>query len=130
MIAKIKATINKDHYQTNIEAGANAIIADEVESAGGAGQGFTPFELLASSLAACTCITLRMYIDRKEWTIDSVEVNVTIKKDEVHDETHFERIIKLNGTFTDEQKQKLMDIANLCPVHKTLSKAIYINTSI
>jgi len=128
MLARVKAVVNKDRYQTTIKAGDNSIISDEKSNAGGGNKGFAPFELLASSLASCTCITLRMYIDRKQWAIDTIEVNVTIEKDDVHESTHFERTITLNGNITEEHKEKLLDIANHCPVHKALSKSIYINT--
>ncbi len=128
MLAKIQAVINKDKYQTKIVANGNSIIADETSNGGGEGKGFTPFELLASSLASCTCITLRMYIDRKQWAIDSIEVNVTIKKDDAHESTHVERTIMFTGNMADEHKEKLLDIANHCPIHQALSKSIYINT--
>jgi putative redox protein len=128
MIAEVKAIINKDHYQTRIEAGVHAVISDEPVKGGGSNMGFSPFELLASSLAACTCMTLRMYIDKKNWDIDKIEVSVSIEKDEVHDETHFKRKIRIEADITHEQKGKLMDIANKCPVHQTLSKSVYINT--
>jgi putative redox protein len=130
MLAQIKAVINKDRYQTNIEADNNSILSDEKSDAGGGNKGFTPFELLASSLASCTCITLRMYIDKKQWVIDGIEVHVTITKDEANESTHFERTITFKGSIADEHREKLLAIANLCPIHKTLSKSIYINTLI
>ena len=128
MLAEVKGIIQKDHYQTKIEAGINSLVSDEPVKAGGGNTGFNPFELLASSLSSCTCITLRMYIDGKKWEVDAVEVSVRIEKDEVHDETHFKRKISLTGNISDEQKTKLLDIANRCPVHQILSKSIYINT--
>ena len=130
MIAKVKAVIGKDHYQTKLEAGANSLVADEAIANGGGHKGFSPFELLASSLAACTSITLRMYVDRKQWKVTNIEVTVTIEKDEIHEATHFERAITFEGDLTDEHREKLLDIANHCPVHKALSKSIYINTLI
>src|ERR1700744_6551327 len=103
MATHVKAVINHDCYQTKVEAGTNSIIADEGTEAGGANKGMSPFELLASSLAACTCITLRMYIDKKEWDIGSIEVNVNMTRDDVRETTHFERSIAFSGKVDDAQ---------------------------
>ena len=130
MHTNISASISKENYKTTINADSNQLISDEAESLGGGGKGFNPHELLASSLAACTCITLRMYSNRKQWPVDNIDVQVTISKDKVLDSTHFERSITIHGLLTDEQRDRLLEIANVCPIHKTLSKSIYINTSI
>lgn len=77
---KITAHIGAAHYKTEIRSATNTIISDEPAIVGGTDLGFTPEELLASSLAACTCITLRMYADRKEWALHDVKVEVTFEK--------------------------------------------------
>ena len=130
MDTKITATIGQDKYKTLIQNSHQTIIADEHESVGGQSLGFNPHELLASSLAACTCITLRMYADRKHWTLDTIDVQVNISKDKIHESTHFERTITIHGDLNEEQRNRLLEIANVCPIHKTLSKTIYINTLI
>ena len=124
----IKATIGKEHYRTKISSATNTLIADEPISQGGTGKGFAPMDLLASSLAACTSITLRMYADRKEWDLESIEVSVDIETDNAT--SRFDRKILLKGNLNEEQTHKLLDIANHCPVHKILHGTISINTSL
>jgi putative redox protein len=85
-------------------------------------------ELLASSLAACTSITLRMYADRKEWDLESIEVTVDIETN--IDASHFDRQIYFKGNLNEEQTNKLLDIANHCPVHKLLNSTISIHTTL
>jgi len=124
----IKAVLHKAHYATEITSDTNTLIADEPISHGGTAKGFAPMELLASSLAACTSITLRMYADRKEWALDSIEVSVNIEANTT--ESLFNRAITLNGNLSQEQTDKLLDIANHCPVHKILSNTISIHTTL
>lgn len=124
----IKAVLHKAHYATEIKSATNTLIADEPIERGGTGKGFAPMELLASSLAACTSITLRMYADRKEWALDSIEVSVDIETNT--DTSIFKRIINLKGSLNDEQASRLLYIANHCPVHKILSNKISIQTTL
>lgn len=124
----IKAIIHKAHYLTEISSATNTLIADEPISNGGTAKGFAPMELLASSLAACTSITLRMYADRKEWDLESMEVTVDIKQN--NEESLFERTIILKGNLSEEQTNKLLDISNHCPVHKILNNTISIHTTL
>ncbi len=87
-------------------------------------------DLLAASLASCTSITLRMYADRKQWNVGTIEVNVHIEKELHIDATRFERVITFGENLSDEQTEKLLDIANRCPVHKLLTKTILVNTTV
>jgi putative redox protein len=124
----IKAIIHKAHYATEISSATNTLIADEPIKNGGTAKGFAPMELLASSLAACTSITLRMYADRKEWDLESIEVSVDIETE--NETSRFDRKISLKGNLSEEQTNKLLDIANHCPVHKILSNTISIHTTL
>ena len=126
----IKAVIHKEPYVTHISSETNSLIADEPIDLGGKNTGMTPTELLASSLAACTCITLRMYANRKQWNVESIETHVTISNQEDSKTTLFERTIMFTGTIDTIQRERLLDIANHCPVHKILSHTITIQTSI
>ena len=81
---KITATLQKDHYKTVLQSETNTILADEPQSAWGTDQGFSPDELLASALAACTAITLRMYADRKKYPLEQIEVTVSVDWDNVN----------------------------------------------
>jgi len=124
----IKAIIHQELYVTEISSETNSLIADEPISHGGKATGMAPMELLASSLAACTCITLRMYANRKQWDLQSIETHINIQS--INKQTIFERNISFKGTISNEQSQRLLDIANLCPVHKLLTNSIKINTFI
>lgn len=128
METTISATIKNELYVTEIHSENNTILSDEPLSNGGQDKGFNPFELLASSLASCSCITLKMYANRKQWNIDQIQVEVTITSD--LNQTNFERNISFVGEINDEQKKRLLVIANSCPVHKILSNSIQVQTKI
>ncbi len=125
-MAHVKAIIGHDHYKTVITTATNSIIADEPKHADGTDLGFAPTELLASALASCTAITLRMYADRKEWPLDKVEVAVTFQRDNEHNISNINRNITLHGALSPEQRERLLQIANQCIIHKTLTNPIAI----
>lgn len=125
---RVIASIDKIPYKTLLKSDGNELTSDESISNGGSGKAFTPKQLLASSLAACTSMTLRMYADRKEWNLEKVEVEVRLELTEMG--TEFKTDIRLSGTLDNEQKEKLLAIANKCPVHKILSHTIRITTSL
>jgi putative redox protein len=129
-MTKIKAVLNNEHYTTHLFSSTNEMIADEPLSVGGKDKGFSPDELLLSSLAACTSITLRMYANRKQWPLEKTEVNVTLARDAVQNSTSIHREIQLFGNLSDEQKKRLLEIANDCPIHKTLTNPIHITTGL
>lgn len=128
-MAKITASIGKELYKTEIRSAANTIIADEPKTVGGNDLGLTPKELLASSLGACTAITLRMYADRKGWNLTDAKVEVTFEWNEEKSKSVINRKIALFGTLDDSQRERLLKIANNCPIHKILSNPIAIETS-
>ncbi|MBN8827638.1 MAG: OsmC family protein [Sphingobacteriia bacterium] len=94
---------------------------DVDNSLNGLDLGMDPHELVKAALAACTSITLQMYADRKQWNLESADVEIDIE-DEKGNEVKFSRIINLKGNLNEEQRQKLLEIANKCPVHKLLEK--------
>jgi putative redox protein len=104
------------------------VIADEPEELGDTNQGPAPGEFLLISFASCTAITLRMYPDRKKWPVEVIIVEVNFEK--VDSKTIFKRELQLIGDLTDEQRARLLQIANACPVHKTLTNPIEIQTSL
>jgi len=122
--------IEKDHYRTEVRAGGHAIITDEPTALGGTNAGPTPYDLLIGGLGACTAITIRMYADRKEWTLDAVEVRLTHRKvpaEEIDCEWSkkgkvdvIDREVMLYGELDDAQRARLVEIANRCPVHRTI----------
>ncbi len=128
-MAKITATIGTQHYRTEIKTETNTLLSDEPLSHGGGDLGFSPDELLASALGACTSATLRMYADRKGWAeLTGVQVEVVFNRGT--DRSFITRDIVLEGPLSTEQRDRLLDIANRCPIHRTLSHPIEINTTL
>ncbi|WP_035672894.1 OsmC family protein [Flavobacterium sp. 83] len=127
---QITAHIGAELYKTEVKSASNTIISDEPESAGGKDLGFAPKELLASSLAACTCITLRMYANRKGWDLTDVKVEVTFEKDLTENKSKMMRNIQLFGNLDDIQKARLLNIADRCPMHQILTNPIEITTEL
>ncbi len=118
-MAKAVANIGRSKYKTTLQIGRHSLIADEPETNGGADEGPAPGELLRMSLAACTAITLRMYADRKGWEVDNFSVEVDFDKTE--NGTLFHVQLSFDGNLDDSQRQRLVQIANACPVHKILA---------
>lgn len=135
---EVVVCIGQEHYRSDVYAGAHVLVADEPKNAGGTDTGPSPYGLLISALGACTAITLRMYADHKQWPLEGVSVRLTHNKIHAKDcadcETKvgkidkFEREIELSGKLNAEQRQKLLEIANKCPVHQTLHSEVLIKT--
>jgi len=122
------ASIATTKYQVRLENGRHVFGADEPVAQGGTDLAPAPDELLEAALASCTAITLRMYADRKQWPLESIDVDVTLER--IDGKTVFSRNIHLKGNLDQEQKDRLLQIAKLCPVSKTLSGSIEVNSSI
>ena len=113
-------------------------LADEPVAYGGSDRGMSPYQFLAAGLGACTSMTIRMYARRKKWPLDHVEVDVTHDKVHAQDcetcETsankidRFSRVIRLEGALDDDQRRRLLEIADKCPVHRTLKTESRIDT--
>lgn len=124
----VKASIGTDKYKTSVIAGKNSIVVDEPLDKGGLDLGFQPQELLAASLASCTAITLKMYADHKEWTVNSFQVDVIIEQSDDKSTTKFVRKISFEGKLDEKQHTRIVAIANACPIHKILLSQIAIDT--
>ena len=125
-------------FAQQILAGSHALTADEPVEAGGTGIGPSPYDLLLAALGACTSMTVGMYARRKEWPLESVTVRLRHFRIHASDcETceskegmldRIERDVELIGVLSAEQRAKLLEISNKCPVHRTLSSEIDILT--
>ena len=116
------------HFQQALDVGSDHFVSDIEQEKGGNSSGPSPHEYLAAALAACTGMTLKMYAGRKSWNLQDAVVKVDIERiDEVE---IFKRSIELLGNLDTEQRERLLEIANKCPVHKALAGKIEINTNL
>jgi putative redox protein len=130
-MATVSAKIDTRLYRTEItSASENVIIADEPQEIGGKNLGLNPTELLAASLASCTLITLRMYINRKQWDVSEINVKIDFERDSERNVSSFTRKIEVTGEVDETQRQRLETIANSCPIHKVLTNTIEIKTTL
>jgi putative redox protein len=107
-------------FRHEVEIREHELLADEPEENGGEDAGPSPQELLAASLASCTAITMEMYADRKGWAVGDLEVNVNYEPAQRGSPTKFEMQVRMPKELPEEQREKLMQIAAKCPVHRTL----------
>ena len=129
MSVTVKASLGITKYYTEVVAGENTLITDEPIDKGGQNKGFNPLEILATSLASCTAATLRMYIDRKEWQVEKIDVEVELENFPLTKMAIFKRNISFEGANLDEEQMKRLNtIADACPVHKILTNEIEIQT--
>jgi putative redox protein len=126
VLARARATLAEARYKTDIRAGHHDLVADEPVSAGGADAGANPFALVLSGLGACTAITLRMYAERKGWTLASLSVALTCTR-EPDKSVKVERVLSIDGVDA-EAKARLADIAERTPVTLALKGGMKIET--
>jgi putative redox protein len=128
----VTATAGTEKYQCTIEWRNGKFVADEPVSAGGKDSGPDPHTLLLSAVASCALITLRMYIDRKNWVIPFLKVNVNLYQETVDGvaTTIIDRDLLFENSVSDDQKTKLKEIADLCPISKILENNIKLRTFI
>src|SRR4051812_4004071 len=107
-------------YGAEVTAGRHHLTTDESTAAGGADAGPAPFQLLLAALAACTSATLRMYAERKGWSLGTIHVELEITKEAEQPPSKIGRIIKVSGPLDDSQLQRLAEIAEKTPVTRTL----------
>ena len=117
----------KDKLGAEVIAGPNRLTSNVSIEQGGNGSGMDPHRLLEASLTSCTIITLQMYANLKK--LDLVDTEVMVRIDSEGPETHMTREIKLIGNLTPEQRKRLIEIADKCPIHRLLSSHMTIETS-
>jgi putative redox protein len=109
-------------FQVEVRTASGDFLADEPEAVGGLASGPTPNDLLASALGACTAMTLRLYAERKGWRLRGATVRVLHRSGGLAARDRFAREIVLDGDLGPEQRRRLLEIANRCPVHQTLER--------
>jgi putative redox protein len=124
-----RVTTAAGKFGQKVTVGAHELLADEAVSAGGDDTGPDPHEFLLVALGACTSMTVKVYADRKGWALRAVDVRVTAERDESKAFV-FHRRIALDGDLDDEQRARLLEIAGKCPVHRTLTGAIRIESAL
>ncbi|MDR3477679.1 MAG: OsmC family protein [Gammaproteobacteria bacterium] len=130
----------KGKLSQEIRIGSHVLLGDEPIANGGNDTGPSPYDFLLAALGTCTSMTVRMYADFKKIPLDSIHVTLNYEKIHAKDCVdcenpsakidHIDRKIELRGNLTDEQRAKLLEIANKCPVHRTLTSKIEIETSL
>jgi len=135
---KVVVTGPATGFRTEVDVGGHQLVVDEPIPVGGTDEGPSPYEMLLAGLGACTVMTLRIYADRRKWPLE--RARVTLEHHKVHvqdciDCDHkptkmdvVDRVIVLEGALTEEQRAKLLEIAERCPVHQTFQSKIQVNT--
>ncbi len=138
---QVAVQIGSDGFTTEVVAGEHYFLADEPKSVGGNELGPSPYELLNAALGACTAMTIKMYADRKKWRLDKATVHLSYNKEYDKDSANpedrsskidfFERELELEGDLSEDQRERLLEIANKCPVHRTLTdNSVEVKTSL
>jgi len=132
--------IGRDKYESKVVIRNHEFISDEPEESGGQNKGPNPYDLLLAALGSCTAMTLRMYADHKNWNLDGVRVSLSHEKIHAEDCKDCEskegkidtiyRVIFLEGDLDETQRNRLLEIANKCPVHRTLHSEIKVRSSL
>ena len=125
---KVESQFGEGPLQQKLSAGDLHFLSDAEVSKGGSGTGPSPHEYLGAALAACTSMTLKMYASRKAMSLENAIVIVDIER--MDDVEKFTRDIQLIGNLSAEEKERLMEIANKCPIHKALAGQIQIKTQL
>lgn len=124
---------------TEIIANGHYMIADEPKDVGGTDLAGTPYDLLVASLGACTAMTIRLYANHKGLDLEEVKVYLSREKRHAADAENLnesskvefiDRELELTGNLTEEQRNRIVDIADRCPVHKTLTHGVTVNTKL
>lgn len=115
----VSSSIGQEQYRVTHSNGRHQFFADEPAEKGGKDTAPTPDELLEAALASCTLVTLRMYTDHKQWETGVINISVSLQREA--GKSIITRVLKFEKQITEEQKQRLIQVAKACPVSKTIS---------
>lgn len=126
------ASIGRDTYKTTLKTDDHQLIGDEPPSSGGSNLGPDPYEFILAGLATCTAATVRMYADRKAWDLEKIDLHLSLQVEKLSGTqiTHIQREILFSGNLSEEQIQRLLEIADKCPVHRLLTHEVRIVTQL
>jgi putative redox protein len=124
----IVAETGLGRYQVEARVANAAILIDEPVAAGGLGSGPNPYNLLGAALGACKTMTIRLYANRKNWPLTRVQVDVRHRRADLNARDVFEADIHLEGDLSAEQRARILEIAERCPVHLTLTRGADVHT--
>jgi len=137
---EVVVTETGEPYAQTMTDGRHVVVADEPGDVGGEDAGASPYGLLLMSLGACTSMTIRLYADRKDWPLTGITVRLKHFRGHIDDAKDFEdpaafldrieRVIELDGPLDEVQRARLMEVAGMCPVHRTLSHRTKIDTTL
>jgi putative redox protein len=129
-LASVTAENTGALYRTTMSSGVHTLVADEPPRLGGADTGPDPMAYLCMSLASCKAITMRMYAQRKGWTVDRIRVAIKLEKDrgQPAGQSTFYCSVKLEGNLNAEQCGRMLHMARMCPVERLLSKPVVVVT--
>jgi uncharacterized OsmC-like protein len=139
-VTNVRVDGGRQRYVQRITVGSHTLLADEPGDVGGADAGPNPYELLLAALGACAGITVQMYAERKQWPLEGVHVALSWARvhaedcgecdTEVRMVDGIEMVVSFSGNLSDDERRRLTEIANKCPVHRTLSSPIQIHTGL
>ena len=127
---KASARRENGRFRHDVKVRGHSLVADEERDHGGDDSGPSPQELLAASLASCTAITMEMYADRKGWDVGELEVNVDYEPAHRGSPTKFSLVVNFPKELPEDQRERLMQIAAKCPVHRTLEGEVMFDETV
>ena len=135
MAKHVKVTLKAEDYETELFDGRHTITADEPQDLGGGDKGPAPYELLLMSLGSCSVITMKMYAKRKGLEVEDIEMELTHTKEDRQSDSGatikkdvIQKKVTIVGNLTQEQRDRLLQISAMCPVHRSIESAIDIRT--